>query len=141
MVLAFSRRSMSASPPPPTAEDAQSAQGDGNDAEAVVERFGAAWSDHDLDAVIAMLTDDCVFDSTGPAPDGEAVVGPDAIRVAWQPIFDDVNAHFVTEEQFAAGARVVQRWRYEWEGGHVRGVDLFLVRDGRVAEKRSYVKG
>lgn len=26
-------------------------------------------------------------------------------------------------------------------GGHVRGVDLFAVRDGRVAEKLSYVKG
>jgi hypothetical protein len=35
----------------------------------------------------------------------------------------------------------VQRWRYTWEGGHVRGVDLFSVRDGRIAEKRSYVKG
>jgi len=35
----------------------------------------------------------------------------------------------------------VQRWRYDWDGGHVRGVDLFMVRDGRIAEKRSYVKG
>jgi hypothetical protein len=25
--------------------------------------------------------------------------------------------------------------------GHVRGVDLFRVRDGKVAEKLSYVKG
>lgn len=38
------------------------------------------------------------------------------------------------------------RWLYRWvdrEGkeGHVRGVDLFRVRDGKVAEKFSYVKG
>ena len=33
------------------------------------------------------------------------------------------------------GDRVVQRWRYSFDGGkHVRGVDLFRVRDGKVAE-------
>jgi hypothetical protein len=36
---------------------------------------------------------------------------------------------------------VIVRWRYRWDGGHVRGVDVFRVRDGRVAEKCSYVKG
>jgi hypothetical protein len=36
---------------------------------------------------------------------------------------------------------VTQRWRYSWTGGHVRGVDLFTVRDGLVAVKCSYVKG
>jgi hypothetical protein len=38
------------------------------------------------------------------------------------------------------------RWRHRWidqagTRGHVRGVDLFRVRDGKVAEKLSYVKG
>jgi ketosteroid isomerase-like protein len=107
----------------------------------VVEAFGAAWADHDLDAALALITDDCVFDNTDPAPDGTRFVGREAIRAAWQPIFDDVNARFDTEETFAAGDRVVQRWRYTWDGGHVRGVDLFKVRDGRVAEKLAYVKG
>jgi hypothetical protein len=36
---------------------------------------------------------------------------------------------------------VVQRWRYSWGSGHVRGVDLLSFRDGKVAEKLSYVKG
>lgn len=107
----------------------------------VVEAFGAAWADHDLDAAMAMLTDDCVFDSTGPAPDGTRCVGPAAVRDAWQPIFDDTNSRFTEEETFEAGDRVVQLWRYDFEGGHVRGVDVFRVRDGRVAEKLSYVKG
>ena len=107
----------------------------------VVEAFGAAWSAHDLDATLALITDDCVFDATGPAPDGTRVVGPAAIRTAWQAIFDDATAIFEAEETFAAGDRVVQRWRYSWEGGHVRGVDLFKVRGGKVTEKLSYVKG
>lgn len=107
----------------------------------VVEVFGAAWADHDLEAALAMITDDCVFDSTAPAPDGTLCEGIDAIRAAWVPIFDDPDSRFETEETFEAGDRVVQRWRYVFAGGHVRGVDLFRVRDGKVAEKLSYVKG
>jgi len=111
------------------------------DAMAVVEQFGTAWAGHDLDGALAMVTDDCVFDSTGPAPDGVRSVGPAAIRAAWQPIFDDADSVFEAEETFAAGDRIVQRWRYSWNGGHVRGVDLFRIRDGKVSEKLSYVKG
>ena len=107
----------------------------------VVEAFGAAWAAHDLDATLALVSDDCVFDATGPAPDGHSHVGPEAIREAWRAIFDDVNSGFEAEETFAAGDRVVQLWRYDWDGGHVRGVDMFKVRDGKVAEKLSYVKG
>jgi ketosteroid isomerase-like protein len=107
----------------------------------IVEAFGAAWANHDLDGALAMVTDDCVFDATGPAPDGQTHRGRDAIRKAWQDIFDDTSSSFEAEETFAAGDRVVQRWRYSWDGGHVRGVDVFKVRDGRVAEKLSYVKG
>jgi hypothetical protein len=51
------------------------------------------------------------------------------------------HAVFHAEETFAAEDRVVQRWRYSWVGGHVRGVDVFRVRDGLVSEKLSYVKG
>src|SRR3954454_24399675 len=115
--------------------------GSAMDALKVVEVCGAAWADHDLDAALALITPDCVFDSTGPAPNGARSVGPDAIRAAWKPIFDDSNSRFEEEETFAAGDRVVQRWRYSWDGGSVRGVDVFRIEDGKVAEKLSYVKG
>lgn len=111
------------------------------DARAVVEAFGAAWGDHDLEAALALTAEDCAFESTSPPPDGTRHVGHDALRRAWRPIFDDRAARFTTEETIAAGDRVVQRWRYDWDGGHVRGVDVFLVRHGKVAEKYSYVKG
>jgi len=64
----------------------------------------------------------------------------------WEQFFArSPQAYFDTEEIFAAGDRCVVRWVYSWvrEGkrGHVRGVDVFRVRDGQVAEKLSYVKG
>jgi uncharacterized protein (TIGR02246 family) len=107
----------------------------------LLDRFNQAWGDHELDAALALCTDDCVFESTGPAPDGERHEGKDAVRAAWKPIFDDTRARFDPEDAFWAGDRYVQLWRYDWGDGHVRGVDVFRLRDGKVAEKLSYVKG
>jgi ketosteroid isomerase-like protein len=114
---------------------------DGRDPMSVVAEFGKAWADHDLDSALALVTDDCAFEATGPAPNGIRHVGRDALRLAWQPIFDDPGSRFEEEEAFVAGDRVVQRWRYEWDGGHVRGIDVYRIRGDKVAEKLSYVKG
>jgi ketosteroid isomerase-like protein len=111
------------------------------DAASVVAAFGAAWQAHDLDLALSLITDDCLFESTGPAPDGVQHKGRDEIRLAWQPIFDDTKSRFTVEESVAFGDRVVERWHYSWDGGHIRGIDLFKVRDGKVSEKLCYVKG
>jgi ketosteroid isomerase-like protein len=111
------------------------------DALEVVQAFGVAWADHDLERALSFLSEESVFDATGPAPDGTPHVGADAIRHAWQPIFDDPTSRFEPEETFASGDRVVQLWRYSWSGGHVRGVDVFKVNGNVIAEKLSYVKG
>ena len=117
---------------PPSEQDVPAA--------ATVSRFNAAWNDHDLPAALALTSNDCVFESTSPAPDGERFVGREAIRAAWKPIFDDEHSRFTFEDSFAAGSRVVQRWRYDWGDGHVRGVDMITIKDGQVTEKLSYVK-
>jgi ketosteroid isomerase-like protein len=106
-----------------------------------VERFNAAFDAKDVDAIMAAMTPDCVFEDTAP-PDGTRHVGAEAVRAAWTKLFAaSPDGTFTTEEVIDAGARVVTRWRYSFDGGHVRGVDVFTVRDGRVAEKLSYVKG
>jgi len=48
---------------------------------------------------------------------------------------------FTTEQAFVAEDRLVQPWRYQWDGGHVRGIDVIRVRDGKISAKLSYVKG
>ena len=112
-----------------------------NDTLAAVERFGRAFEAKDVDAVMAAMTPDCVFEDTTP-PDGGRHVGADAVRAAWEKLFAaSPDAVFTAEEVFAAGDRAVVRWRYDYGDGHVRGVDVITVRDGRVAEKLSYVKG
>lgn len=108
---------------------------------AAVARFAEAFDRHDVDAVMAAVTDDCVFESTAP-PDGVRHEGRVAVRAAWTAFFRDAaGSTFETEQLVVAGDRAVVLWRYTWPTGHVRGVDVFRVRDGLVAEKLSYVKG
>lgn len=112
-----------------------------------LQRFNDAFARHDVDAVMAAMTADCIFENTYPPPDGERHVGQTAVRAFWEQFFAaSPHATFEAEDTFAARDRAVVRWRYQWvaqdgERGHIRGVDLFRVQDGKVAEKLSYVKG
>jgi ketosteroid isomerase-like protein len=113
---------------------------------AVVEEFNAAFGEGDIDAVMELMTDDCVFENTWPSPDGERYQGAADVRAFWERFFQSTpSARWETEEMISAGDRVVVRWIFHWENegapGHVRGVDVFKVRDGKVAEKLAYVKG
>ena len=105
-----------------------------------VRRLDAAFDRGDVDAFMAAMTDDCVWESFTPAPDRHRHEGQAAVRQAMagflgsSPVFDG-------EEMIACGDRATVRWSCRRAGGHVRGVDVVRVRDGKVAEIPSYVKG
>jgi ketosteroid isomerase-like protein len=113
----------------------------------VVERFNEAFNTGDADTIMAWMTPDVVFESTSPAPDGRRFEGADAVRKVWLRLFEKTaSPHLDWEEVAACGDRATVRWRFSWaeddgSRSHVRGVDLIRVRDGKVAEKLSYVKG
>ena len=112
----------------------------------VVGRFNEAFNRHDVDGVMATLTEDCVFENTNPAPDGKRFHGQAEVRAFWEALFQSSpDALFEAEEIFAAGDRCVVRWIYrktrDGQPWHLRGVDVFRVRDRKVAEKLAYVKG
>jgi ketosteroid isomerase-like protein len=117
------------------------------DTAAALSAFSSAFGSGDVDAIMALMTEDCVFEATGPAPDGVRRAGAADVRTVWVELFGGTpGARFLEEESFAAGDRGVLRWRFEWTDedgrpGHVRGVDVLRFRDGLVAEKLSYVKG
>ncbi|MCU1676664.1 MAG: hypothetical protein JWM93_1422 [Frankiales bacterium] len=108
---------------------------------AVVAAFNEAFGAHDVAAVRALMTDDCVFVDTTP-PEGVRHEGIAAASAAFERFFaSSPAARFDSAVVVAADDHVVQTWRYTWGDGHVDGVDVIRVRDGRVAEKLSYVKG
>jgi ketosteroid isomerase-like protein len=112
----------------------------------VVDRFNEAFNRHDADALASLLTDDTVFEDTSPAPDGQRIQGRSAVVAFWRAWFvRNADARFETEEMIVSGDRAVVRWVYHkmrnGQPWRLRGVDVFTVRDGKVAAKLAYVKG
>jgi len=111
-----------------------------------IDSFNDAFNRHDADALAALLTDDTVFEDTSPAPDGRRVEGKAAVVEFWRGWFGrNPDARFEAEEVIISGNRAVVRWVYRkvrnGQPWHLRGVDVFSVRDGKVAAKLAYVKG
>jgi uncharacterized protein (TIGR02246 family) len=108
----------------------------------VVARFNEAFNRHDIEAVMGLMTDDVVFENTS----GGRFEGQESVRAVLARAFElMLTSWFETEETIALGDRVVVLWSYAFdkedpERGDIRGTDIFRVRDGRVAEKLSYVK-
>ncbi len=107
-----------------------------------VMEFNDAFNRHDVTGMMQLSTDDTVFENTHPSPDGTKYSGKEAVTKFWDEFFrESANAHIDIEEIFGFGNRCVMRWKYTWGDGHIRGVDVFKLKDGLIAEKLSYVKG
>ncbi len=104
-----------------------------------------AFNRHDVDAIMNAMTGNCVFEGTGPVSDEARFEGQVAVRAVWEGLFSSSpQAYFGIDNIFAHGDRCVGRWIYTWADsdgnpGPLRGVDGFWVRDGKIAEKCSYV--
>ena len=113
----------------------------------LLNRFADAWNRHDLDALMSMMTDDCVFEaSAGPEVDGQRSEGAQAVRAAFAAVFDAFpDAHWANARYFIAGHRGVSEWtftgtRTDGTRVEVNGCDLITFRDGKIAVKNSYRK-
>jgi len=113
----------------------------------VVLEFNDAFNRHDVAGMMKLMSDDCIFENTDPAPDGTIYSGKETVTKFWQDFFrESPNAHIEIEEIFGMGLRCIMRWKYEWgdtsgQKGHIRGVDVFKLRENLICEKLSYVKG
>lgn len=108
----------------------------------IVLDFNEAFNNHDVDGMMTCMSEDCIFENTHPAPDGTLYTGKEAVTRFWREFFrESPNAHIEIEEIFGFGNRCILRWKYTWGSGHVRGVDVFKLKEGLISEKLSYVKG
>ncbi|MFZ0807142.1 MAG: nuclear transport factor 2 family protein [Candidatus Sulfotelmatobacter sp.] len=94
----------------------------------------------------AFLKEDTVFEDTSPAPDCRRIEGKTAVVEFWRRWFaSDADSHFDAEDVIISGNRATVWWIYrkvrDGQPWHLRGVDGFTVRDGKVAAKLAYVKG
>lgn len=109
----------------------------------LVLEFNEAFNRHDVPGMMKLMSEDCVFENTSPSPEGTVYSGKEAVTRFWEDFFrESPQAHIKIEEIFGFGKRCIMRWRYSWsDTGHVRGVDIFQVKDDLISEKLSYVKG
>ncbi len=113
----------------------------------VVLEFNKTFNQHDVPAMMQLLSDDCILESPPPVPEGAVYSGKTAIAQFWQNFFDDFpQAHMEIEEIFGFRIRCVMRWKCDWvdkngEQAYLRGVDILQVKNELICEILSYVKG
>jgi steroid delta-isomerase-like uncharacterized protein len=129
---------------------------DGAELQAFIDRYNAAWNEHDVDAIVSMHTEDSVFENhtTGDVNKGRQAIGS-AIRGIFT-VFPDLR--FETRRQYVRDDLVVQEWTAR--GTHLgkmnraglvveptgqtvdyRGMDVIPIEDGLVARKDVYSDG
>ncbi len=126
---------------------------DGSELQAFIDRYNDAWNAHDVDSIVAMHTDDSVFENhvTGDAYTGREEIGR-AISAIFS-VFPDIQ--FEGRRQYIREDLVVQEWtargthqgkmtragiEVEPTGKHVeyKGMDVIPIENGLVARKDVY---
>ena len=109
--------------------------------EELIRRYDDAWNRQDVDAIDSLHTDDVVFENHTA---GERAEGAEAVRAHIAGIFERwPSLRFRGRRVYAADTFVVSEWtatatrpggeRIEWDG-----VDVFPIRDGKIARKDVY---
>lgn len=114
---------------------------------AFLQAFADALNNHDIDAALEMMTDDCVFNAVaGPELQGKSFVGPDAVRAglsaAWQNAPD---ACWVDAECYVVGDKGFLESTYKGTTAdglrtEARMIDVLTFRDGKIAIKNAFRK-
>src|ERR687885_1291322 len=124
------------------------------DLDAFCARYLAAWNDHDADAMAELVTDDVVWEDPAlPATAHGPAAVQDFMREAWVAFPDlrfDESDH---PHRTASADQVAWRWRMRGTNTgpidppgfaptgraiEIDGVDLWTLRDGRIARYRAF---
>src|SRR5207244_564198 len=82
------------------------------DGEAFVDRFNTVWNGHDIEGILAMMTDDVIFEASfGKDPWGSRVVGKPAVGEFLEEMFERVaDIRWDEIRHFACPELAVVEW-------------------------------
>lgn len=106
----------------------------------LIDRYDRAWNEQDVEAIVAMHTDDMVFHNHTR---GTRVVGEEVRAMLEATFAQQPDMRFRGRRRYVGADFVVSEWtatatddegrRIEWDG-----VDVFPIRDGLIARKDVY---
>jgi steroid delta-isomerase-like uncharacterized protein len=113
----------------------------------ILKAYSQAWNDHNIDAIMAFMSDDCVFLTGGGSEHyGTKHEGFDEVKARFIEVWESIpDVRFVQDQHFAQGNRGCSQWVFTGTSGdgqaiEISGVDLFTFKDGKVSIKDSYIK-
>jgi ketosteroid isomerase-like protein len=107
-----------------------------------------AWNAHDLDSLMALFADDCVFEAAGgDEACGTTYAGRESVRAAFAEIYAALpDGQWTNGRHSAIGPDYgVSEWLLSGtldsgERLEIYGCDFLTVRDGKIINKDSYTK-
>ncbi|MEO6123524.1 MAG: nuclear transport factor 2 family protein [Ilumatobacteraceae bacterium] len=119
-----------------------------DDLELLLIDHAAAWNSHDIDRLIGLFSEDCVFEaSSGPESCGARFEGREQVRAAFSDVFDSMpdahwgeGRHFVISDHYG-----VSQWRLTGTSPDgrlvdVHGCDFLTIAGGSITQKNSFRK-
>ena len=113
----------------------------------ILEAFADAWNRHDVDDLMSIMTDDCIFEASGGEDAcGTRYEGAEAVREGYAKAWKDFpDAQWNNARHFVQGNQGVSEWTFtgtnsEGKRLEVNGCDIFTFRDGKILVKNSYRK-
>ena len=113
----------------------------------LLEDFAQAFNRHDLDGVMARMTDDCVFlAGAGAEAEGARFEGQAAVRQAFADFIAGLpDVQWNDPVHSIMGDRAITEWRFtctqpDGVKTDVQGLDVFHLRDGKIAVKSTFRK-
>ena len=107
-----------------------------------------AWNSHDIDRLMSLFADDCVFEASGgPEHFGCRFAGRERVRIAFADVFESMpdakwgdGRHFAISDDYG-----VSEWRLTGtlaDGSRVDvlGCDFLTFRGGKIVRKNSFRK-
>ncbi|MEC5293358.1 nuclear transport factor 2 family protein [Aurantimonas sp. C2-6-R+9] len=106
-----------------------------------------AFNRHDIEAVMRVFADDCVFYTVGgPEVYGTRIEGAEAMANAFSGVWSTMpDAHWDHHSHFVQGDRAVSEWTFSGTNAdgtkvEAQGADLFTLRGGKIIVKQAFRK-
>ena len=107
-----------------------------------------AWNAHDIDGLMELFSEDCVFEASGgTGVTGDRYVGKEAVRAAFSAVFDSMpdarwggGRHHVIDSGYGVSEWTLTGTRSDGSRIEVNGCDFLTVVDGAITLKNSFRK-